>query len=81
MNFPLLRKGLSVCIAHVKSIVFLIDMEIKVYLSMDLYNKRKCVYCGRVFSSSSVQLDFKSILYTMRCLYGSSAIVEFLVVS
>lgn len=56
-------------------------MEIKVYLSMDLYNKRKSVYCGRVSSSSSVQLDFKSILYTMRCLYGSSAIVEFLIVS
>lgn len=62
-------------------IVFLIDMEIIVYLSMDLYHKRKSVYCGRIPVSSSVQVDFKAVLYTMRCIYGQSAIVEFLIVS
>lgn len=56
-------------------------MEIKVYLSMDLYRQHKSVYVGRVNLCSGIDLDYNSLLYSMRCIYGQSAVVEFLVVS
>lgn len=56
-------------------------MQIKVYLSMDLYRQHKSVYVGRVNLCSGIDLDYNSILYSMRCIYGQSAVVEFLVVS
>lgn len=56
-------------------------MEIKVYLSMELYRQHKSVYVGRVNFSSGIDLDYNALLYSMRCIYGQSAVVEFLIVS
>lgn len=55
-------------------------MEIKVYVSLDNYNRRKACYCNRLDVTKGMEIDFGLLLRAMRVLYGSSCIVEFLVV-
>ena len=56
-------------------------MELKVYLSFKDYQNRKSVFCKRVDVTEGVTVDFGLLLRSMRVLYGSTCIVEFLIVS
>lgn len=55
-------------------------MEVRVYLNMDAYGKRKYVYCRRVENFVIDQNPFTILYKSLKLLYGDSCIVEFLCV-
>ena len=55
-------------------------MEIRVYLSIKYFVDGKYVYCRRIEQVDVRFIDYSSIISTMRLLYGSACVVNFICV-
>lgn len=51
-------------------------MEIKVFINMDAYIKRKPMLCKRV--SDVENFDFHAVRKVLKCLYGDDVYIEIL---
>ncbi len=54
-------------------------MEIRVYLNLDAYASKSCVYVRQIDVVDGVSVPFEVILSSMRILYGSACVVDFIV--
>lgn len=55
-------------------------MELRVYLSLNDYQKHKTCYCRRVVLPLGIAFPYEHCKSVMRLLYGESCVVEFLCV-
>lgn len=54
-------------------------MEIRVYLNCDAYALKQSVYVRQIDVVDGVSIPFEIILSSMRILYGSACVVDFIV--
>ena len=55
-------------------------IEISVFATKKDWSDRSCALCKRIDFEDSLKVDTNSIVSTMRCLFGSDCVVDFIYV-